>query len=77
METRTRWYVQSTNAGVPYLVARIREELGVLVPEVWNGREWRDWPTAMSFRVDPLAADEVDEAAAEAVIAELARRRGA
>jgi hypothetical protein len=77
VETRTRWYVQSTNDGVPLLVARIRADSGVLVPELWNGREWREWAPAMNFRMDPLAADEVDEAGAEAVIAELARQRGA
>jgi hypothetical protein len=76
METRIRWYVQSTVAGVPLLVARIREELGGTYPEVWNGREWKEWPTVMTFRTDPLAADEVDRAEAERVIAALARQRG-
>ena len=72
----TRWYVLSTNDGDPVLVARIREELDGTYPEAWNGREWRAWPEAMSFSHNPIEADEVDQAGAEAVIAELARRRG-
>jgi hypothetical protein len=76
VEITTRWYVQRTNDGDPLLVARIRQEPAGMFPEVWNGRQWREWPAAMSFRSDPLAADEVDRAEAERVIAALARQRG-
>jgi hypothetical protein len=64
----TRWYVQRADSGDVLTVARIRDEPDGTYPEIWNGSGWQYYPPAMSYVVDPLSADEVDEAGAEAAI---------
>lgn len=66
-----RWFVQRTDGGDVLTVARIRTEPDGTFPEFWDGDGWRYWPPAMSYLIDPLAADEVDQAAAEAAVREL------
>ncbi len=66
----TRWYVQRGDDGEVLIVARIRDEPDGTYPEFWNGHSWQYWPPAMSYLVDPLAADEVDEAGAAGAIKE-------
>ncbi len=70
----TRWYVLRGSAGQPLSVARIRQEEDGHHPEVWNGARWEYYPPVMSYAVDPLAADEVDEAGALDALRQLGTR---
>jgi hypothetical protein len=68
----TRWYVKRDSEGLPLIVVRIREQDGGYVAERWKAGDWEFWPPGVSYWVDPLAADEVDEARAEAAVRRLA-----
>lgn len=73
----TRWYVLRGDEGEILAVSRIREEPGATHPEVWNGMTWEHYPPVMSYLVDPLAAEEVDEATALDGVRQIeARRQG-
>jgi hypothetical protein len=67
----TRWFVQHGDEGEVLIVARIRQEADGVHPETWTGTAWQRWTPALSYLVDPLAADEVGQAEAETALQNL------
>jgi hypothetical protein len=70
----TKWFTQRDDStGQLLCLARIRDEGGGLHPEIWTSSGWQENAFVMSFLVDPLAADEIDEAGAERALREFDR----
>jgi hypothetical protein len=61
--------------GVPLVVVRIRGQNGGYVAERWRGEYWAYWPPGVSYWMDPLAADEVDEQGAASAVNHMAMYR--
>jgi hypothetical protein len=78
MTPMTYWYIQRGSDGEILVVARLRQDEFGLHPEVWRAStgRWVSRPYVTTYRVDPLAAEEVDEATARAAMQAMAAARG-